>query len=173
VGEGRSTLPGDDGLATARRGRLLRRLGVVVLVAFVGLGATGFFGVRSASVRAAAGGYELVVQYPKATRPGLASPWGFQIRREGGFGQDPVTVATSLDWLSLFDENGRNPAPSAEYVDGEMVVWEFDPPQGDVLSFEFDARLGPSVQSGLTATTQLREGNVVLLEVRYHTRVFP
>jgi hypothetical protein len=148
-------------------------VGIAALALYVGLGFAGVFGVRSASVRASSAGTSLVVQYPKTARPGLAAPWGFVVHQDGGFGDDPITVATTLEWLNLFDENGRNPAPSAEYMDGDMLVWEFDPPPGDTFRFEFDARLGPSVQSGFTATTELREGNVALLSVTYHTRVFP
>ena len=160
-------------LSRARRARLLRRIGVAILTVFVGLGFAGFFGVRTSSVTARGGRYELSVQYPSVARPGLAVTWGFRVEREGGFGDDPITIATSLEWLHLFDENGRNPAPTAEYIDGDMVVWEFDPPVGDTFLFEFDARLCPSVQSGLTATTELRVDDVAVVIVDYHVRVFP
>ncbi len=166
-------MPDDPGLPRLRRARLIRRAAVTVLFLFVGAGVAGVFGVRSGNVTATGGGYELTVQYPKITRPGLQSPWAFTVTRDGGFGDGPVTIATTHSWLDLFDENGRNPAPTAEYVDGEMLVWEFDPPEGETLTFTFDARLSPSVQEGATATTQLREGNVTLLEVTYRTRVMP
>jgi hypothetical protein len=168
-----STLPEDSGLRRAARAVWLRRFGIVLLAAYVAAGWAGVFGVRSASVSTSRGGYELSVQYPKVARPGLATPWGIRVHKDGGFGDDPITVATTLEWLNLFDENGRNPAPAAEYMDDDMVVWEFDPPPGDTFRFEFDARLGPSVQSGFTATTELREGNVAVLRVTYRTRVFP
>lgn len=160
-------------LTRARRAGLVRRVGVAILALFVGLGFAGVFGVRTGSVTGRGGAYELSVQYPEAARPGLAAAWGFRVEREGGFGDDPITLATSLEWLNLFDENGRNPAPAAEYIDGDMVVWEFDPPAGDTFLFEFDARLGPSVQSGLTATTELRVDDVPVVIVEYHMRVFP
>ncbi|MCA1727610.1 MAG: hypothetical protein LC722_08180 [Actinobacteria bacterium] len=170
---GISTLPDDDGIARAGRARWLRRIGIGALAIYVGLGFAGVFGVRSDSVSTSRGGYELSVQYPQVARPGLAAPWGIRVHRDGGFGDDPITVATSIEWLNLFDENGRNPAPSGEYMDQGMLVWEFDPPPGDTFRFQYDARLGPSVQSGMTATTELREGNVVLLTVTYRLRVFP
>ena len=160
-------------LSQARRARFLRRIGIGILTVFVGLGFAGVFGVRTSSVTARGGRYELSVQYPSAARPGLAAAWGFRVEREGGFGDEPITLATSLAWLNLFDENGRNPAPTAEYIDGDMVVWEFDPPAGDTFLFEFDARLGPSVQSGLTAITELRVDDVPVVIVDYHIRVFP
>jgi hypothetical protein len=162
---------GED-LTRARRARLLRRVGIVALFTFVGLGFAGVYGVRSGSVSAHGGAYELSVLYPKVARPGLAAPWGIRLRHDGGF-DGPITIATTLAWLNLFDENGRNPAPSAEYIDGDMVVWEFDPPAGDTFLFEFDARLGPSVQSGGSATTEVRVDDVPVVHVTYHTRVFP
>ncbi|MEX2457980.1 MAG: hypothetical protein WD770_03230 [Actinomycetota bacterium] len=166
------TDPEDPGLPRARRARLVRRFGVVLLVVFVGLGASGVLGVRTTSVSASGGGYELTVTYPAVTRPGLASRWGFELTRAGGF-DGPITVATTHAWLDLFDENGRNPAPSAETVDGDMLVWEFDPPEGDTLTFVFDARLGPSEQSGMTARTEVREDTAAIVSVSYTTTVMP
>lgn len=168
-----STLPDDPGVQRARRARLARRVGIAALVAFVALGVAGVFGVRTATVTASSGDYRLSVTYPEVSRPGLAIAWGFVVHRDGGFGTDPITIATTHRWLDLFDENGRNPAPSAEYVDGDMLVWEFDPPPGDTFTFTFDARLGPAIQDGLAATTELREGNVAVVEVSYRTRVMP
>jgi hypothetical protein len=171
--QSRSTIPEAPPLARLKRARLGRRIGITILVVFVGMGAVGLLGVRSDSVSASGDGITLEVQYPKVARPGLESPWAFRVSQEGGFGDSPVTIATSLAWLSMFDENGRNPTPSAEYVDGDMVVWEFDPPPGETFTFEFDARLGPSVQQGMTAVTELREGNVAVLSVTYTMRVMP
>ncbi|MBA2313068.1 MAG: hypothetical protein H0V97_09760, partial [Actinobacteria bacterium] len=62
-----------------------------------------------------------------------------------------MTVATTLDYFELFDENGLDPDPSAATVSGELLVWTFDPPEGETLTVALDARLGPAVQSGSTA----------------------
>ena len=170
----RSTLPEDPGLPRLRRALWIRRLAVTVLFAFVGAGALGVFGVRSGSVTASRGGYELTVLYPKVIRPGLQSPWAFTVTREGGFGEDPITIATTHSWLDLFDENGRNPAPIAEYVDGDMLVWEFDPPLGRHVDVHVrrPARALGAVGADRHHAVCARATSPCL-EVTYRTRVMP
>jgi hypothetical protein len=144
----------------------------VTLAVFVGLGAAGVWGVRTRAVSASGGGYELTVSYAVVTRPGLATPWAVEVRRGGGF-DGPITVATTGAYFDLFDENGLDPDPAAATTDGDLLVWEFDPPTGDTLTITFDARLAPSVQAGGSARTiVLVEGRPVV-EVRYRTLVMP
>lgn len=143
-----------------------------VLTVFVGLGASGFLGVRTASVTASAEGYRLTVVYPGVSRPGLASPWEVVVQHAGGFSA-PVTVGTTAGYFDLFDENGLDPDPSAAFNRGDLLVWEFDPPTGDTLMISFDARLEPAVQSGLSGRTVVFVGERAVVEVTYTTRVMP
>ena len=53
-----------------------------------------FFGVRTATVSASSGGYELTVEYPRVARAGLDALWRVTVRREGGF-DGPITLTTS------------------------------------------------------------------------------
>ncbi len=112
---------------------------------FLLLGALGFYGVRTRTISAAAGGYELSVRYASVSRPGLATPWSLEVRRPGGF-PDGVTLAVMSSYFDAFDENGLDPAPVAEPSDGERTFWPFGPSAGDTISVSFDARIEPGVQ---------------------------
>ena len=142
------TAPRSPGIDSLRRARLARRVLLCVFAAFLALGATGSLGVRSAEARATAGGYELTVEYPRVTRPGHAVPFSIEVRRPGGFGDQPVALRITTAYFALFDENGVQPAPSTETATGEDLLWEFDPPPGDVLRVYVDTRTGPNRQRG-------------------------
>lgn len=166
------TTPEETDLGRARRARTVRRIFLTLLAAFIALGATGRFGVRSATATASGGGYELTVTYGQVSRPGLPTPWSFVVRRSGGF-DGPVTVATTHKYLDLFDENGFDPQPSSSTATEKYLIWEFDPPPGDTLAVSLDARLEPGVQWGRSGETAvLEDGNQVVV-ARYHTWVMP
>lgn len=158
--------------AAGRRDRWGRRLIIVVLLAFLVLGASGFLGVRSATVADTAAGWTLEVTYARVARGGLEAPWGFRVHKDGGF-EAPIQVATTLAYLDLFDENGLNPDPAAAFIDGDLLVWEFEPPEGDTLAVAFDARVGPSVQRGMGAETMVLVDGAPVVRVAYETRVMP
>ena len=167
-----STAPEDVDMGRVRRARAMRRSFLVVLAAFLLLGALGFLGVRSRSVSASGGGYDLEVTYGAVSRPGLATPWSVEVSREGGF-EGPVTVATTAAYFDLFDENSLDPEPTSSTTVGDQLVWEFDPPPGDTLSISLDARIEPGVQRGREGTTSVLDGGRPVATVRYRTRVLP
>lgn len=140
-----STEPAPTDIPRQRRARAGRRVFVVLLGVFLLLGALGFYGVRTTSAWAAGGGYEVTVDYASVSRPGLATPWAFEIRRAGGF-PDGVTVAVTSAYYDVFDENGLGPAPAEETTDGDLTIWQFAPTSSDTLSVSFDARIEPGVQ---------------------------
>ena len=169
---GTSTAPPEVPIAIVKRWRAERRAFIGALLVFLVLGATGRLGVRTAFVTASGGGYELTVMYAAVTRPGLATPWGLEIRRPGGF-DGPVFVATTASYFDLFDENGLDPDPASATADEQNVIWEFEPPLGEVLSVSFDARLEPAVQSGAQGRTQVLEDDLPVVEATYRTVVMP
>ena len=124
---------------------MARRAFVVGLVVFLALGALGLYGVRTTSATAAGGGYDVMVRYASISRPGLATPWSFEVRRPGGFPQGLVVAARST-YFDAFDENGFSPTPVEETDDGERTIWTFAPSAGDTMEVSFDARLEPDVQ---------------------------
>jgi len=168
-----STIPDTTDEGAVRRSRSRRRVLIVALVAFLAVGAAGGYGVRTRTTRSSGGGYELEVRYATVTRPGLASPWSVEIRHRGGF-DGPVRLATTARYFDYFDENGLSPDPASSTADGERVIWEFEPPPGDVLVVSFDARIEPAVQlSWVTATTSVLDGDTAVASVRYRTVVLP
>ncbi len=139
------TEPQPTDIRRQARSRLARRVFVVALGLFLALGALGFYGVRTRTVSAAAGGYELSVRYASVSRPGLATPWSVEVRRPGGF-PDGLTVAVMSSYFDAFDENGLDPAPAEETSDGDRTFWTFGPSAGDTIAVSFDARIEPGVQ---------------------------
>ncbi len=102
------------------------------------------------------GGVELTVHHAAVTRGGLATPWSVRVHRAGGF-DEPVRLAVTTAFLDSFDENGLDPDPSAATATDDEVIWEFDPPAGDVLMISFDARTEPAVHGR-------RHGTVAVLD---------
>ena len=159
--------------ATGRRKSAFYGVFAVALVLFLGASFTRAYGVRTETVEAIGGGYELSVRYGGTTRPALATPFDIEIRRPGGF-DGPVTVAVTGEYLAMWDENGLSPAPSAETADGEWRVWEFDPPDGEVLLVSFDARIEPAAQSGERGRVEIRdESGGAVVAVDFETEVLP
>ncbi len=167
-----STLPHDEGLRHARVDRLISTvlLGVFALVVVAAL--VGVLGVKSATTSTRlADGTEVEIHYARITRPGLASPWAVTVHRPGGF-DGPITVRSTSSYFDLFDENGLDPDAAAATQDGEMVIWEFDPPPGETFRLSFDARIEPGAQWGRDATTEIEiDGAVATLS--YRTWVLP
>jgi hypothetical protein len=172
VSSSTSTLPTDAGLGHARRDRWFAAALAIAFAVVVVLALTGLLGVKSATTSARlADGTEVEVHYARVSRPGLATPWAVTVHRPGGF-DGPITVRSTSAYFDLFDENGLDPDPAASTQDGEMVIWQFDPPPGETFRLSFDARIEPGVQWGRSATTQVEhDGEVASLT--YRTWVMP
>ena len=159
-------------LGDSRRHRTARRGGLILLVGFLLLGAANLLGVRSSSVTASGGGFELTVTYAAVSRPGLSTPWAVRVRRPGGF-DGPVTIATTDQYFNLFDENGLDPDPDAATATPGLLIWEFEPPAGEELTVSFDARLEPASHLGRSAETSILVDGAPVVSVRYTTVVMP
>jgi hypothetical protein len=138
----------------------------------VGGATLGLVGIRHADVRSEAAGYELRVRYPATSRAGISSPLDMFVRHAGGF-DEPIILKISHDYFTLFDLNGIFPAPSAENVEGDMVVWEFDPPDGEMFRVHLDWRIDPSVHRGTEGRVELEIGDEPITEVAFNTRLAP
>ena len=152
----------------------MRRAFLAALSLFVAVGLLGLLGPHHRDVVATGQGYELTVRYADRSRPGLGTRWTAQIRAAGGF-DGPVTLATTAVYFDLFDEHGLDPEPASATTSGDFLVWEFEPPVGDVLTVSFDGRIEPGTQSPWPAPahTRLIVDGALVAEVSYRTRVFP
>ncbi len=154
----------------------MRRIFVTALGIFLALGALGFYGVRTRTVSATGGGYDLSVRYASISRPGLATPWSFEVTRQGGFPNGLIVGVTS-SYFDAFDENGLGPSPVEETTDGERTIWRFGPQAAETLSVSFDARIEPGVQlSRIDGTLEIftgPPGGPVELSVAFRTLVLP
>jgi hypothetical protein len=170
----------DDGRRVRRARRILYATTTSVLATVMGLaaidalGVIDVYGVDTAHVRAVAGDLELDVRYGTVSRPGLATPFEITVTRTGGF-DEPVVLAVDGEYLSLWDENGLDPEPSASTADGSVVMWEFDPPRaGDVLMITYDARIEPAAQHGKAGRVAVLDADgLEIVAVTFTTRVLP
>lgn len=150
-----------------RKARRRRRLGytatslalsaLMAVAVLDGFDVVDAFGVDDTRVHAEADGTVLDVRYPTVARPALAAPFEITVRRAGGFDGQAVDLAVDRRYLTLWDLNGVQPAPAEETGDADHVVWTFEPPDGDVLTITYEARIEPAVQSG-------RSGRVAVLD---------
>jgi hypothetical protein len=132
-------------LPSTPRGRLERwwlRVGMLVLALIVLAGAVGLLGPRTGETSAAAAGYHLDVEYPAVTRAGEPAPLHIRVEHAGGFGA-MVQLALCEDLFDDLDFQSWYPTPSAETGDTSELVYEFDPPDGQVFELSLDARAAP------------------------------
>ena len=140
-----TTIPRVLSLADERRGRLARRGALGLLTVFVLLGLSGVLGVRTDTTAAASGPLHVELHHAVVARHALAVPYRLTIQRDQGF-DGPIEVRISTSYLASFDENGTQPQPDRASTDGTDTIWEFEPPDGDVLTVWLDTRIEPSVQ---------------------------
>ena len=166
------TAPEEPDLLRSRRARIVRRLFMTGLFAVLALGLAGWLGVDTATTTAQGGGYELTVTYGHVSRGGLATPWSLEVRHPGGF-DGPVTISTNSKYLDLFDENGFDPQPSKSTATSDDVIWEFEPPDGDILGVSLDGRVEPGAQWGRTGETSVLVDGKPVVTARYKTWILP
>lgn len=148
---------------------------LIAVVVADGVRVVDIFGVDTEHARAEGGGYELDVRYGTVSRPGLATPFDITIRRPGGFDEGVVVVAVDAEYLSIWDENGLDPTPSAATADDTSIIWEFDtPPTGETLVISYDARIEPAAQRGKVGRVAILDAaHQEQLSVTFKTRVSP
>lgn len=170
---GRSTRPDDVSLEERRRARGYRRVGIAALALFVTAGLFNLLGVRTATVSVAADGYVLSVRYEQVTRPGLASEWIVEVRREGGF-DGAVTIVTDATYFDRFDFNQLYPEPASISPRGEEVLYVFEEIEGEELRVAFDGRASPTFVFALArGSTGLEVDGREIARVDYTTVVMP
>ena len=162
-------------LTQGRRGRLWRRISVVAMVIFVGLGLLDVWGTHPASVSTVADGYRITVTHPAVTRAGLPVAWDLTLTRLDA-GELPVRIELRSDaaYFALFDHHALSPAPAEEWRTGTHVGWVFEVPDGATeMTVSLDARTEPGVHRGRGGATTVLVDGVEVVAVAYTTRVTP
>jgi hypothetical protein len=145
---------------------------VAALVGVLVLAVANLLGMRTESVTATGGGYRLSVTYGSISRPGLATPWGIEVHHPGGF-DGPITIATTRRYLMLFDHNVFYPDPASVTATRDQLIFEFDPPPGDVFRVTMDGRIEPTEHVAQSAETSVLVDDAPVVTVSYTTRVVP
>lgn len=118
------------------------RAGLLLLVLVVLAGAVGLLGPRKGNTSASAGGYRLDVQYPAITRAGEPAPLHIRVTSRSGF-DGPIRISLCDDLFDDLDFQNWYPNPSAETGGTTKLLYEFDPPKGNVFETSLDARSAP------------------------------
>jgi hypothetical protein len=164
------TTPEQPSRRTRRAEVAFRRVVTVLLLAVVVLGAAGAFGLRSTTVSARGTTYELSVEHAAVTRPGLPTPFAIEVRGASG---EPVTLAVTSAYLEAFEAPSPIPEASMSTTRGPMVVWEFDPPDGDLLEVTLGGRLSASASGILRGRVAVLDGGRELVAVSFRSWVVP
>lgn len=149
-----------------------RRLGLLLLLMIVLVGATGGLGVHSRSTTTQGNGYTLEVRYPQAARSGLDVPWRVIVHKPGGFTAG-VTIAVSTEYFRMFETQGFYPDADSSSNDGTFVYFNFDRPEGEDFVMDYDAYIQPSAQLGKSATVRLIVGGTVEASASIRTWLVP
>lgn len=155
-----------------RRARLERRVVLSLLGVFLLLGATGFLGDRTATITSSVGGYTTRLTYPLATREGEPVRWKLVVSHPGGF-DGQIVIRTTYDYLLPFDITNIHPDPSTSNATDGVIVWGFDPPDGDSFVMTLDASTEPAIHWHAGATTTVTVGGAPAGSLSYSTRILP
>jgi len=132
-------LPDDPVSARSRWGT---RIGIGLLALVVAAALAGLFGPRTETVQVREGAYTMTVTYPAQTRAGQPAPLDVVVRHPGGF-DAPLALGICDEFFDDADFQNWYPNPAAETAEPGRVVYEFDPPPGDVFEVRLDARTAP------------------------------
>jgi hypothetical protein len=132
----------------------------------------GTFGSKTREVTASGGGYRLTVVYPAVTRPGLPIRWIYRIEHVGGF-DGQIHVATTFEYLNLFDLTNIQPDASSETATPEQIEWSFEPPAGDVFIVTFDAAVEAGFHELPSATAAILVDGRPVVQATFRTVVMP
>ena len=169
----KSTLPSDPSARWQWFERGLRALAVFVAFGVVGYALFGCAGLTTATSSNTSGALRATITYASTTRPGLPTPFIVAIETVDG---TPLPVMIDVEiprnYLSMFDENGLDPAPDSVSSDGTTEVWTFRLDGQPELVIDFDARLQPNMHYGRDGWVEI-SGGADMVRVDFHTRVLP
>ena len=158
-----------------RRGRMVRRAVITVVVLFVLAGLLNVFGHKDRTSTAITDHWHLSVTHASVSRGGLASNWSLELRRlDGEDLPEELEVRSRADYFAIYDENGLDPEPESSWVDGDDLVWTYRPPPDSAsLVIDFDARLQPNARWRHPGRTTIVVAEDPVVSVGYETWAVP
>ena len=152
--------------------RALRLVSVTVVFGIVALALFGVAGLATSSSTSAGAEFSVRVEYATVSRAGLATPFVVEVESTAGALPAELTLELPRRYLSMFDENGLDPAPDSITSDGETEVWTYRPGDVATLSIDFDARLQPNMHHSRDGWVIVHGGDSTV-RVDFRTRVMP
>lgn len=131
----------------SRRRRNGRRAGFAVLLVVVLLGLTGLLGPRERTTHTSAGGYRLTVTHGSLVRSGQPVPLEITVESPEPFA-GPVELQLAAGVFDDFDFQNWYPNPDKESRDGEVLDYQWEPPDGTRFDVHLDARVAPNLGFG-------------------------
>lgn len=167
------TLDGLEHSRTSSRGQWGRRAFLAVVATVVLAGLLGLLGVRTVTVGATGGGYDVEVVHAQIARAGIDVPWEVRVTHPGGFGKE-IELAVTATYFDIFETQGFIPEPSKSTRDGETWYLTFDAPtDSDTFVLGYDAYIQPSAQRGAAGTLSVLERGLPVATVQFRTRLLP
>jgi hypothetical protein len=149
-----------------------RRLGIGLLATVVLADLTTVLGVHDTEGTVTGGGYRLSLTYPSLARAGLDVPWRVTVEHPGGFTQ-PVRLALTGDYLTIFETQGFHPEPAATTRTADRLILTFDPPDGDTFVLDYDAYVQPAAERGRSGVLQLLVDSRPVASLAFATHLWP
>jgi hypothetical protein len=151
-GSDSSTIPEEPSFRRVKRAQWGRRVLLGLLAAILIAGLIGLLGIRTRTAEATSNGYDLQVHFASIGRPGVEVPLDIQVQKDGGF-SGPIKLAVPSSYLASMDAQSPQPEPSSTTSDGDLVVMQFDPPQGDTFGVSWSAQVDSSGNPGRREAT--------------------
>jgi len=128
-----------------RRSRVLRRIGIAVMLALVGAAAIGLLGVRTSTATVRSDTASLSVTHPAVTRPGLAVP--LAVRVDSALPLPKVIhVIVDAEVFTHLDFQNVYPQPESVREVAGRLDFAFNSSQETAFECFFDIRTGPDQQ---------------------------
>ena len=147
--------------------------GLLLLALIVLAGAVGLLGPKTGEKSASSRAFDLRVEYPAITRAGEPAPLNVRVESAGGF-SGPIQLSFCEDLFDDLDFQSWYPTPSAETGDTSELMYEFDPPEGQVFEVSLDARAAPGQFGEVEdCTVTVFEDDVEMVSVSFNSWRMP
>jgi hypothetical protein len=131
----------------SRRRRNGRRVGFAILLLVVLLGLLGLLGPRERTTHTTVGDYRLTVTHGSLVRSGQPVPLEITVESSQPF-DGPIELQLAAGVFDDFDFQNWYPNPDKESRDGDVLDYEFEPPDGARFDLHLDARVAPNLGFG-------------------------